>query len=150
MSKNLTGFVIAVIAMAFVPARCETASATYYVDNKLSDYDGHDGTSWKLAFKRIQDAVDKAKNGDTVIVAPGVYGDDQGTVVDNGSADGSNVNYSYKPNRIWINNKHITLKSSKGAKETHIVGKHANTVTGIGDGAVRCIAMSGSRPWHDG
>ena len=143
MTKNITGFAVAVIAMAFVSARCE-ASNTYYVDNKLGDYNGHDGSSWELALFRIQDAVAKATSGDTVIVAPGVYGDDQGTVVDNASADGSNVNYSYKPNRIWINGKHITLKSSEGAAVTHIVGKHANTDTGIGEGAVRCIAMSGS------
>ena len=143
MTKNITGFAVAIIAMAFVSARCEAAN-TYYVDNKLGDYNGHDGSSWELALFRIQDAVAKAKNGDTVIVAPGVYGDDQGTVVDSDGADGSNENYSYITNRIWIHNKNITLRSSEGADATHIVGKHADTDTGIGEGAIRCIAMSGT------
>ena len=117
-------------------------ATTYYVDNKLDDYAGHDGTSWELAYKRIQDAVAKAASGDTVLVARGTYGDDQGTVVDCG--DPTNENYSYQPNRIWINDKHITIKSAEGAAVTHIVGRHADTDTGIGAGAVRCIAMSGT------
>ena len=32
-------------------------ASTYYVDNKLDDYTGHDGSSWALAYHRIQDAV---------------------------------------------------------------------------------------------
>ena len=120
------------------------SAATYYVDNKLDDYTGHDGSSWALAYHRIQDAVERAASGDTVLVAPGTYGDDQGTVEDKGDASGGNANYSYQKNRIWINNKHITLKSSEGAAVTHIVGKHADTETGIGPDAVRCIALAGN------
>ena len=120
-------------------------AATYYVDNKLDDYTGHDGSSWALAYHRIQDAVGRAVNGDTVLVAPGTYGDDQGTVEDKGDTSGGNVHYSYQKNRIWINNKHITLKSSEGAAVTHIVGKYADTETGIGPDAVRCIAMAGNQ-----
>jgi len=84
---------------------------TIYVDNKLDDYTGHNGTSWALAYHRIQDAVTNAVSGDTVLVAPGVYGDDQGTVIDN-DPTGNNSHYSYQKNRIWINGKSITLKSS--------------------------------------
>ena len=120
------------------------SAATYYVDNKLDDYTGHNGSSWALAYHRIQDAVARAASGDTVIVAPGTYGDDQGTVVDAGDTTGQNANYSYQKNRIWINNKHITLKSSEGAAVTHIVGKFADTETGIGSNAVRCIALAGN------
>ena len=119
-------------------------AATYYVDNKLDDYTGHDGSSWALAYHRIQEAVARAASGDTVIVAPGTYGDDQGTVEDKGDATGQNANYSYQKNRIWINNKHITLKSSEGAAVTHIVGKHADTETGMGPDAVRCITLAGN------
>ena len=145
MGKILNGFATVAVMAVCVSARCaEAQAATYYVDNKLGSYEGHDGTSWGKAFRRIQEAVAKAKNGDTVIVAPGVYGDDQGTVVDSDGADGSNENYSYITNRIWIHNKNITLRSSEGADATHIVGKHADTDTGIGEGAIRCIAMSGT------
>ena len=119
-------------------------ATTYYVDNKLDDYTGHDGSSWALAYHRIQDAVGRAVNGDTVLVAPGTYGDDQGTVEDKGDTSGGNVHYSYQKNRIWIINKHITLKSSEGAAVTHIVGKYADTETGIGPDAVRCISLAGN------
>ena len=126
-----------------LPLVAAGAAKTIYVDNKLDDYTGHNGTSWALAYHRIQDAVAAASSGDTVLVARGEYGDDQGTVIDN-TANGSNVNFSYQKNRIWINNKHITLKSAEGAAVTHIVGKYADTETGIGPDAVRCIAMSGN------
>lgn len=143
MRKIFGGFVAAAAVMACVSATA-AEQKTWYVDNGLDSYEGHDGSSWESALRRIQDAVGKARNGDTVIVAPGVYGDDQGTVVDNDGSTGSNANYSYKPNRIWINNKNITLCSSEGAEKTHIVGKHAGTATGVGTDAVRCIAMSGN------
>ena len=88
-------------------------AATYYVDNKLDDYTGHDGSSWALAYHRIQDAVARAASGDTVIVAPGTYGDDQGTVEDKGDATGQNANYSYQKNRIWINNKRSSRRRER-------------------------------------
>ena len=91
-------------------------AATYYVDNKLDDYTGHDGSSWALAYHRIQDAVERAVNNDTILVAPGTYGDDQGTVEDKGDTSGSNANYSYQKNRVWINNKHITLSRRRARR----------------------------------
>ena len=139
LAGRFCGFA-AVIMLAF-----SASAKTNYVDNALKDYTGHDGTSWEKAYKRIQSAVEAASNGDTVLVAPGEYGDDQGVVVDNGSADGSNVNYSYRENRIWINNKHITLKSRDGAAVTHIVGRHStDTELGVGSNCVRCISLSGN------
>lgn len=143
MKDMLCAVVVASVLSVCATAQCADPKV-WYVDNKLSSYEGHDGSSWTKAFRRIQEAVNKTSNGDTVLVAPGVYGDDQGTVIDNGDSTGKNQNYSYQPNRIWINNKHITLKSSEGAAVTHIVGKHADTETGIGNGAVRCISMSGT------
>ena len=119
------------------------AANTYYVDNTLDDYTGADGSE-KKPFKVIQQAVEKAASGDTVLVKPGIYGDDQGTVIDTDKNNPSSAWYSYMPNRIWINNKHITLKSTGGAAVTHIVGRHSTEAGGMGDGAIRCIAMSGS------
>ncbi len=52
--------------------------AEFYVNNGMSDSTGHDGSPPELALKILQDAIRKAADGDTIFVAPGVYGDDQG------------------------------------------------------------------------
>ena len=149
-TEKMTG----IVALAAFAAAFQGFAATYYVDNTLDSYDGHDGSTPEKALHRIQDAVDLTVSGDTVIVAPGIYGDDQGVVRDTGwgkgSDNGMNTFFSYRDNRVWIHGKHITLKSSGGADVTHIVGRHssdpapADGVAGVGDGTVRCIAMTGN------
>ena len=47
------------------------ASATWYVDGAV-EVSG-DGKSWATALKTIQHAINVASDGDTVIVAPGIY-----------------------------------------------------------------------------
>ena len=75
--RRKLGFMLVLCAAS---ALCLTSVAgTVYVDNKLSAYAGHDGSSWQMAFKTIQEDVNAAADGDTVLVAPGTYGDDQGT-----------------------------------------------------------------------
>lgn len=46
-------------------------AATWYVDRSVTG--ASDGMSWATAFKRIQDGIDEASNGDAVIVAEGMY-----------------------------------------------------------------------------
>ena len=104
---------LAVAAMTWLGARSAYAG-TVYVDNKLSDYAGHDGSSWQMAFKTIQDGVNAAAAGDTVLVAPGTYGDDQGKVA---------ATTGYHACRVYID-KPITLKSSGGRDVTHLVGNY--------------------------
>ena len=92
-------------ALCAASASCLTSVAgTVYVDNGLQSYTGHDGTSWATAFKTIQEGVNAAADGDTVLVASGVYGDEQGKVA---AASG------YHACRVYID-KAITLKSLDG------------------------------------
>ena len=94
------------------------AATTYYADNVNGSeaYDGlaaaYDGAHGPKA--KIQSAVALCAAGDTVVVAPGTYGDDQGKVA---------AASSYHACRVYIS-KAITLKSSKGREATHIVGNY--------------------------
>ena len=47
---------------------------TWYVDGSVSA--SGDGASWETAFKTIQKGIDRAKNGNRIIVAQGVYVED--------------------------------------------------------------------------
>jgi hypothetical protein len=84
--------------------------------------------SWATAANVIQDAVDVANPGDTVLVTNGVY------------ATGGNRLFSTSgTNRVTIT-KAITLLSVNGPESTIIVG-HQATGPGIGPGAVRCVYL---------
>jgi parallel beta-helix repeat protein len=48
-----------------------TAAVTWYVDGGVSE--SGDGKSWETAFEKIEEGVDTATDGDTVIVAGGTY-----------------------------------------------------------------------------
>jgi len=56
----------------------EGTAATWYVDGTAAG--GGDGSSWDKAFTTIQSARDVSNDGDTIIVAPGLYSDPTGTI----------------------------------------------------------------------
>ena len=92
---------------------------THYVDvNSASP--GAPYTNWAKAAKIIQDAVDAATAGDTVLVTNGVY------------ATGGRVVYGAMTNRVAIT-KAITTRSVNGPAVTLIQGRGP-----AGDSAVRC------------
>lgn len=109
-----------------------TASAdVIWVDNKLADYTGHDGTSPDLAYRTIQEAVTAANTEDEVRVRRGTYGADQGAVELSSGAR----------TRVFIENKKISLIAEEANDPTLTVieGTYSSDASQIGDGAVRCI-----------
>ena len=130
----LTSLIVAITGV--VSAR----TMTNYVNNALSDYTGHDGSTPALAFRTIQEGINNTEHSGTVFVAPGDYGDDQGVQTsDHGKS------------RIFINGRHIKLKSTDGAAVTFIRGKKdTSALHGFGDDAVRCvdIMQDGACSWQ--
>jgi len=109
------------------------AQGTNYVSldstNPVSPY-----LSWDTAATNIQDAVDAALPGGTILVTNGVYGND-GRVV-----------YGMLTNRVVINRlTAVTVESVNGPAVTVIQG-YQDPVTTNGDDAVRCVFLgNGSR-----
>ncbi|MDP2898443.1 MAG: right-handed parallel beta-helix repeat-containing protein [bacterium] len=59
-------------ALSFITGFLPSAyAATWYVDGSLAE--PGDGRSWETALLKIQEGIDAASDGDTVIVAEGVY-----------------------------------------------------------------------------
>ena len=105
-------------------AMSAASAADWYVDDANGN-DSYDGTTATTAKKTIQAAVDCAAKNDTVKVAEGTYGDE--------NAYGDSISAC-----VVISNN-LTLVATGSKDRTHIVGRHADTSTGVGEGAVRCV-----------
>jgi len=89
-------------------------------------------TSWETAARVIQDAVDAAGIGDTVLVTNGIY-----------SRGGAVTPGGLLTNRVVVD-RPVTVRSVDGPEQTFIVGSWASgSGSGNGDDAVRCVYMSG-------
>jgi hypothetical protein len=112
-------------AAGFIIVASVAGAATRYVapgGATIAPYD-----SWAKAASNIQIAVDAAVDGETVLVAEGVY--------DSGGRAPGGIGYT-TVNRVVID-KGILVLSSNGPANTIIVGKGP-----LGAGAVRCAYVS--------
>ena len=117
--KQMQGFLVSVLLLG---TALPLPADTHYVSpsgGSIAPY-----TSWQNAARTIQEAVDAASDGDTVLVGDGVYD------------TGGTVPYGTLKSRVCID-KSITVRSLNGPEHTAIVGEGP-----IGSNAVRCVYMA--------
>ena len=121
--KNIIRVVSLIICFSFVFTAM--AARDWYVD-QINGHNDNDGQTSGTAKQTIQAAVDSASSGDVIKVAEGIYQD-------------VNTTYSGISACVIITNKNLTIVATGAKEKTHIVGRHAATDTGVGEGAVRCV-----------
>jgi hypothetical protein len=121
--RKLAVFIVGLFSLAAI----NTQSAIRYVDasnaNPIAPY-----TNWPSAAPTIQDAVDVANSGDTILVTNGIY------------QTGARVARGRVPNRLAVT-KPLTIQSVNGPTVTCIQGYRAPGITN-GDDAIRCVYLT--------
>jgi len=67
----MKSFLLLAILSTVICVSVPASATTFHVDGSVLS--SGDGTSWETAFKKIQEGIDKAFDGDTVLVAEGTY-----------------------------------------------------------------------------
>ena len=122
------------VAFALLTAGAVGAASKTWTVDKITGNDAAaaaDNTG-ATPFLHLQAAITNAntKAGDTILVGPGVYGEEEGVYVD---TDGRS--------RICVT-KQLTIKASDPTQETAVVGRFDADPSKMGPDAVRCLKIS--------
>lgn len=144
LRKVVVAFVCA--ALSFIASAVTLGpftSGTVYV-SQANGSDSNDGSSWENAKKTIQAGINAALAGYTVLVGEGDYGKD----ADDFTNRVYNTNYTI-PTVAYLDKK-IKVVSASGKEKTFITGKWADTPSGVGTGAKRCVFLAAAGAVIDG
>ncbi len=130
--SNLKTICLILILTFFVTQKI--LADTHYV-NVTNQSASSPFTSWETAATNIQDAVDMANNGDTVLVTDGIYN------------IGGDITPGYSCSNRVVITKNILVKSVNGRNKTIISGASDpinSGNNGNGANAVRCVYLTGN------
>ena len=103
--------------------------------------DGNGGGTPGTAKQTIPAAANNVEEGDVILVGPGTYGAEGGTMLQTTRLSSGTPT---RPSRVWVK-PGVALKSTAGAENTLIVGARATEGAdeyGNGADAIRCVALS--------